>query len=125
MVAYPPPPQLLHNQPGRLGPCQRLAATLAGGGAWLRESLGSWAFAVKGLSDLLKRPACPGRVTECGDHQAPVRNGIESHRLLCQAIDERPAMTGSSSVELECELIEVVIEMLTRHTSLVETQEPP
>lgn len=64
-------------------------------------------------------------MTEFGGHQASVRNGIESHRVLCQAIEELPAMTGSSSVEPEGELIEVVIEMLTRHTSLVDAQEPP
>ena len=64
-------------------------------------------------------------MTECGDHQAPVRNGIESHRVLCQAIEERPAMTGSSLGEPEGELMEVVIERLTRLTSLLEAQEPP
>ena len=64
-------------------------------------------------------------MTSFGDHKAPVRNGLDSHRLLHQAIEELPAVTGQPSVEPERELIEVVIEMLPRHTAVVDAQEPP
>jgi hypothetical protein len=54
-----------------------------------------------------------------------ISDRIDGHSLLCQAKEELAATLGSSAIEPERELIQIVIQVLMTDRSLVGSHQPP
>ena len=58
-------------------------------------------------------------------NQVGVRDGINGHCLLEQAIEEFPTVARLAPVETEGKFVQVVHQVLPGHPPLVDAQEPP
>lgn len=58
-------------------------------------------------------------------HQAAVGRGINDYRLLKQSIEELSTVPRTAPVETESEFIEVISQMVSGNSTLMDTQKPP
>jgi len=67
---------------------------------------------------------CVSGLSESGVDDLVISDRIDGHRLLRQAKEELATAFGSPTVEPECELIQIVVQMLMTDCTLVGSHQP-